>query len=95
MSSSLDPKIAFDKVSSYLNQSDELRKLDSSYTCQFNESALSGDLRGKLFSATLKVEGHTQGSLVDIQVKLPLALAFASKKVKATLETYLHKTLNG
>lgn len=93
--SHLEAEVAFQKVCDYLDNSKELRQLDASYKCVFDSEHLTGELKGRLFSADMKVKRLSDGSQVDITVKLPLALSFAKKNVKSTLESYLEKTLHG
>lgn len=87
---SLPAQDAFKKVSGLLSNNQDLKKLDPSYQCQFNESNLTGEAKGKMFTANLKIASQGSGSNVEITVELPFALTLAKGLVQKTLE----KTLN-
>lgn len=92
--SSAAPKDAFEKVSSMLNNADDLKKLDPAYKCEFNSSNLTGKASGKMFSADLKVAPSGDGSSVEIVVDLPLTLALAKGMIQKTLEKKLDEVLS-
>ncbi len=85
------PKDAFTKVSDMLAKNEDLKKLDPSYQCQFNESTLTGEAKGKLFTANLKIAPAATGSTVEITVDLPFTLALAKGMVQKTLEKKLNE----
>lgn len=91
--SSHSPKDTFDRVTKFLENDKDLKKLDPSYTCQFDPSGLNGTAKGKLFSAQLKIMPKAQGASVDITVDLPLALMLAKGMVQKTLQKKLDQSL--
>jgi hypothetical protein len=87
--SSLQPQEAFEKVTKLLQDDKELKKLDPSYACQFDPGSLKGEAKGKMFKAQMTVSGKGAGSLVLIEVDLPLALSLAKGLVQKTLQRKL------
>lgn len=92
-SSQLPPDEVFNKVSDVLKNDSQLKKLDSSYACEFDASTLSGRASGKLFKADMKVAAVGAGSEVTISVDLPLTLALAKGMVQKTLQQKLDENL--
>lgn len=88
-----DPKTVFDKVTSLLENDPGLKKLDSSYSCKFDASTLSGTASGKMFKANMKIQPQGNGSEVTIDVELPLTLALAKGMVQKTLQGKLNDIL--
>ena len=89
----MSPTDAFVRVKSFLDGDPDLKKLDPSYTCDFDDSALTGSANGKLFQAKMKVIESDPGSEVEIVVDLPLTLALAKGLVSRTLEKKLGESL--
>ncbi len=88
------PADAFKTVSSFLSNNSDLKKLDPSYQCQFDEKALCGEAKGKMFSAAMKVAPSAGGSNVEITVELPFALMLAKGMVQKTLEKKLDEAFS-
>jgi hypothetical protein len=74
------------------NDSD-LKKLDSSYACEFSDSTKSIKANGKTFKADLVVSGDASGAKVAVVVDLPLMLTPFKGMVEATLGKKLDKAL--
>lgn len=91
--SALTPADAFKKVKAVLNDDKDLRKLDPSYKCDFDEAKMSGSANGKMFKAEMKVSNQSAGSQVEIVVDLPLALTLVKGMVAKTLQKKLDETL--
>ncbi|RME14588.1 MAG: hypothetical protein D6797_08450 [Bdellovibrio sp.] len=92
--STLEPREAFKKVSEFLNTDKDLKKMDPQYSCQFDESQLSGTAKGKMFSADLKIKERPQGgSQVAINIQIPLALAMMKGIIQSTLQKKISKVL--
>lgn len=92
---SLQANDVFHRVKNLLDNDPDLRKLDPSFKCQFNESALSGNATGKMFKADMSVKSISTGTEVTIIVDLPLALTLAKGMVEKTLSKKLESTLAG
>lgn len=88
------PLDAFKTVSTFLSQNPDLKKLDPGYQCQFDEKALSGEAKGKMFTANMKVAANAGGSNVEITVELPFALSLAKGMVQKTLEKKLDEAFS-
>ena len=86
-------KDSFSKVRGFLENDPDLRKLDKGYVCTFNDSRLSGEAKGKQFSAVLTVADQSGGAKVVIEVDLPLLLTPIKGMVQSTLEGKLRSTL--
>lgn len=81
-----------------LDQDPQLRKLDPSYKCEFNEKDLTGQAQGKQFKALLKISplknDPQSGSLIELTVELPFHLALVRGLVQKTLEEKLSHSLS-
>jgi hypothetical protein len=86
----LEPKAAFEKIKEFFNNDRDLRKLDSNYQCQFNESALTGTAKGQKFQAEMNVRSEGTGSRIQVEISLPLMLT----PFKGYVEKTVHDKLN-
>ena len=84
----------FKAIRELLENDRDLRKMDSSYVCNFNESALSGSAKGGKFEADMKVISKGSGSSVSIEVNLPLMLTPVKGVVQSTLQKKLESALS-
>jgi len=91
--SKFNPQETFEKVTKFLENDKDLKKLDPSYSCQFDAKALKGVAKGKLFSAHLEISPKATGSSVAITIDLPLALTLAKGMVQKTLQKKLDQSL--
>lgn len=91
--SKLPPQEAFQKIRGLLENDRDLRKMDSSYTCQFDESALSGRAKGSKFEADMRVKPQANGSVVELDVSLPMMLTPLKGVVQSTIEKKLQTLL--
>jgi hypothetical protein len=91
--SSLSPQETFKKIKSLLEHDADLRRMDSSYQCNFNEQSLSGSAKGSKFSADMQVAPNGSGSKVAIEVDLPLILTPVKGVVQSTLQKKLETIL--
>lgn len=91
--SNQQPNDAFNKIKSMLSNDADLKKMDSSYTCNFNDSQMTGTAKGSKFSAALSVQASGGGSKVKIDVDLPLMLTPVKGIVQSTLQKKLEKAL--
>jgi hypothetical protein len=92
--SKLSAKEAFEKVTKLLEHDSDLKKLDSSYSCQFDPASLTGVASGKLFKAKMEIQDQGDGSKVTIIVDLPMTLALAKGMVQKTLQKKLDVSLS-
>ncbi len=83
----------YQKIKSFLENDRDLRKMDSSYVCNFNDSSLSGSAKGSKFEAAVKVAGAGSGANVEIEVSLPLMLTPLKGVVQSTLQKKLESAL--
>ena len=72
-----------------LETDSDLRKLDSSYECQFDDSEMSGTAKGKKFEANLSVLS-SQCTEISLTIKLPLLLT----PFKGMIEKIIRKKLD-
>tara|TARA_B100001248_G_C27399032_1_gene468315 strand:- start:8751 stop:9056 length:306 start_codon:yes stop_codon:yes gene_type:complete len=91
--SKLNEQDAFERLKEVLQDDPELRKLDSSYSCNFDEAKKSGTAKGSKFDASLEVKANGGGSNVKIEVKLPLMLSPFKGVVETTLRKKMEKAL--
>ncbi len=87
------PQDTFAKIKHLLENDKELRKMDSSYVCKFNESGLTGSAKGGQFEADMKVVAQGTGSKVEIEVSLPLLLTPVKGIVQSTLQKKIESAL--
>jgi hypothetical protein len=87
------PQDTFQKIRGLLENDKDLRKMDSSYTCQFNETAMSGKAKGSKFEADMKVTSQGAGSVVVLDVSLPMMLTPLKGVVQSTIEKKLQSLL--
>jgi hypothetical protein len=91
--SKMSPADAFKKIRSLLEGDKDLRKMDSTYQCKFNDNSLSGTAKGSKFSADMKVVDQGEVCTVIIEVDLPLILAPVKGVVQSTLQKKLDAAL--
>lgn len=84
---------AFSRVKAVLNDDKDLKKLDPSYTCKFDEAKLMGVAHGKMFKADMHVKSSPSGTEVELHVDLPLTLALFKGIVESTLKKKLEESL--
>lgn len=84
---------AYNRVKGLLANDKDLHKLDPSYKCHFNDSALTGTASGKMFKAEMTIKNEGGGSEVEIIVDLPFTLALAKGLVQKTLQKKLDESL--
>lgn len=89
----LKPTEAYIKAKAILEKGDELKKYDPSLKCHFDDAGKSCEIKGRMFSAQLKVSETDQGSKVSIDVDLPLLLAAFKSKVQDSLSRLMSKHL--
>lgn len=87
------PKESFEKIKQFLSDDPELKMLDSSYKCQFEDDKLVGQAKGQKFNAALQVSPQGDQSKVEITVDLPLLLMPFKGLVENTLNKKLDKLL--
>jgi hypothetical protein len=83
----------FSKIRTLLESDRDLRKMDSAYVCNFNESGMSGTAKGSKFEADMKVKANGGGAMVEIEVTLPLMLTPVKGVVQSTLQKKLDAVL--
>lgn len=84
----------FKRIRNLLENDSELRKMDSNYTCKFDDKALTGSAKGSKFEADMKVTGGGNSSAVSIDVSLPLMLTPLKGVVQSTLQKKLETALS-
>ena len=92
--SPLDAQETFNRVKDVLANDEGLKKIDSSIQCQFDESSLSGDVKGSKFKAQMSVKDSGGSANVNIVVDLPMLLGAFKGQVKSTIERKLEKALS-
>lgn len=90
---SMNPKESFDRIKQFLSADPDLKMLDSSYKCQFEDDKLTGSAKGQKFNAALSVSPSGDQSKVEITVDLPLLLMPFKGLVENTLNKKLDKLL--
>lgn len=83
----------FKKIRHMLENDRDLRKMDSSYACKFDEKAYTGTAKGSKFEAAMKILNKGTSSHVEIEVSLPLMLTPLKGAVQSTLQKKLESAL--
>lgn len=91
--SKLPPTLAFEKLDQFINQTDEMAKIDSSAKWQSDSKNLKGTLKGKQFSAVVEVFPHGEGSKVALEIEIGLLLTPLKGKITEILKSKLNKYL--
>ncbi|MBX9769526.1 MAG: polyhydroxyalkanoic acid system family protein, partial [Bdellovibrionales bacterium] len=84
------PQESFQAIKTMLSYDPDLRKLDSSYKCEFDETSLSGKAKGEKFEAKLLVAGGR----IQLEVQIPLMLTPFKGMIETTLTKKLEKALS-
>lgn len=87
----LAPKEAFQKIKTFFETDQDIRRFDPNMKCEFNESAMAGKASGSQFKAAIAVTSQGQGSKIDVNVELPFLLAPFKGKVQETIQKKLSK----
>lgn len=88
----LPAREVYEKVRIILSEDKSLRKLDPTYTVDFDATALTGSVRGKLFAAGLKVASSTN-TRVALEVNLAKQVMVFKGLVEKSLEQRLDALL--
>ena len=83
----------FKKIRAMLEDDRDLKKMDPSYACNFNEQSMTGKAKGGKFEADMKVVSTGAGAKVEIEVSLPLLLTPVKGIVQSTLQKKLDSAL--
>lgn len=87
------PQDAFAKVKHLLENDHQLKAMDSSYRCTFDDAKLTGSAKGGKFDATMSIQPSGTGSKVEIEVSLPLMLTPLKGVVQSTLQKKMDAAL--
>jgi hypothetical protein len=85
-STKLTPQDAFGKIKEFFAHDRDLRKFDSNYQCQFDDSRLTGRAKGTKFDAEVSVHADPGGSKIDIAINIPLMLSPFKGFVEKTIQ---------
>lgn len=91
--SPFDAQQTFEKVKNLLDNDEGLRKIDNSIQCEYDDSQMSGSVKGSKFNAQMSVKDKGGSSDVSIVVDLPMLLGAFKGQVKTTIEKKLAKIL--
>lgn len=94
ISSKHSPNDTYNKIKNVLENDKDLRKMDSSYKCEFNDSAMSGRAKGSQFEANMTVKSVGSGAKVEVEVSLPMLLTPLKGVVQSTLQKKLESALS-
>ncbi len=88
-----DPQEAFQKLKTFLASDPDLKRMDSSYQCQFQDDKMTGTAKGNKFNAKLSVKPEGANAHVEILVEIPLMMTPFKGIVESTLQNKLSKIL--
>jgi hypothetical protein len=91
--SSHSAKEAYEKIKTFLDKDEDIRRFDSKMQSQFNDGSMSGSIKGSQFKADVAVQSEGSGSKVQIVVDLPMLLTPFKGKVQETLQKKLSRYL--
>lgn len=84
----------YNKVKDLFGENSEIKKFDSSVTCDFDDANRSCKAKGSKFSAQLNVNDKGDASAVNVVVDLPLMLSPFKGQVKSQVEKKLQSLLS-
>lgn len=91
--SQFSPQETFEKVKSLFGDNSDLKKIDSSMTCDFDHSQLCAKAKGQQFTASMQVQPSNSGSSVSVDVDIPFLLTPLKGQIKSKIESKLQKIL--
>lgn len=92
--SKLNSELVVQKLNAFMGQEQEMQKFDKTAQWRFDHSTLSGELKGKQFSAKVKVLPDQEGTAVLLDVNLALLLTPLKGKIAEILTAKLNKHLS-
>lgn len=93
--STLSSDLVVQKLNAFMGQEQEMQKFDKTAQWQFNPSTLTGELKGKQFSAKVKVLPEpNESTLVLLDINLALLLTPLKGKIAEILTAKLNKHLS-
>ena len=92
-SSKYDAATSFQKIKDFLENDADLKKMDPSYKCIFDQANLSGNAKGKLFSADMKILPQQENCQVELEIKLSLMASPFKGMVENALTKKMAKAL--
>lgn len=84
---------AFQKIKTFFESDQDIRKFDANMKSQFSESSFSGRVQGSQFKADIQVSSSSQGSSISVIVDLPLLLSPFKNKIQEMITKKLSKYL--
>lgn len=84
---------SYSKIRGFLDNDHDLRKLDPKLTCTYDDAQKKIKATGSQFKAEISVNSKGSGSLVAVEVDLPLLLSPFKGKVQEMLARKLAKAL--
>lgn len=91
--SSQSADVTFDKIKKFLENDQDLRKMDPKLKCDFDPKKLSGEAKGSQFKASIMITPNGKAADVTINVDLALMLTPFKGKVQEVLQKKLSKAL--
>lgn len=87
------PKEAFDILKTFLANDPDIKKMDSSIQCQFQDDKMTGVAKGSKFQAQINVKANGGNTDIEINIDLPLMMTPFKAIVETTIQKKLHKLL--
>lgn len=84
---------AFEKLKTLFEQDPDLKRMDSSYVCKFDQANCSGSAKGSKFSASMKIKDSGSASQVSLDIEIPFLLSPFKGMIQETLQKKLKKAL--
>lgn len=91
--SKLGPDLVIQKLNAFMGQEQEMQKFDKSAKWSFDSAIQAGELKGKQFSAKVKVLPGAEGTEVVLDINLALLLTPLKGKIAEILTAKLNKHL--
>jgi len=88
-----EPTETYKKIKHFLENADDLKKIDSNIVCNFEDSKLKGQAKGKQFKAEISVQKGNPQCIVCIEVEIPFLLTPLKGKIQESLERKIKKAL--
>ena len=88
---SVEQKIAFKKIKSFLKAENDFKKFDPKVSCTFDEDSLTCKINGSQFDATIQTLEIKKKTHIKVEIDIPFTLVLFKSKIKDIVEKNIKK----
>ena len=92
--SQLPAKECYNKVKDLLSRGDLLKKFDNQIQYQFDDSKMTGEIKGGQFKASVNVTESGENSKVSITIEIPFLFSAFKGKIQSSIEKQLKELIS-